>query len=316
MEENLTQLEQDLVAEFGEESTPKDDTTTTPEKPSDKDAPVDAPAPETPDEPVDAPTTTPTDAPVDAPAPTANDGGDTPPQLILGKFKTQGDLEAAYQNLEKKLGEKAQQRQEQRTVTSKQFDAAVDQKIAEESWKLIDKAFATITDPEHAKEAQYLLSEFKRTGDEGTLEKARGFLDRHVDRQLDVQYMNTAASIRQTANAHRTEILLRPLSEELDKLADEDPEFMNDTQNQNLMAMAIKLNPETVDVRSVKKEIQTYGKSQWQKGYESAKKELAKQVEKTTVSVKSNAHFEVPPQRKDPRTMTTEEMLAEEYKTI
>ena len=238
------------------------------------------------------------------------------PELILGKFKSQDDLINAYKNLEKKMGEKAQEVKEVVQAKSDDFDLAVKQKIAEENWKLVDKAFETITNPDDAKEAQYLLSQFKKTGDGALLEKARGFLDARVDRRLEVDAMNMAAKIQQTANAHREEILLKPLSEELDKMAEEDPEFMNDEQNQNLMAMAIKLNPSTVDVRSVKKAIQEYKESAYQKGYEAAKKEFAKQVEKKAVSVKSTTHIEQPKPKKSFASMSIAEQLDEEMKTL
>jgi hypothetical protein len=99
-------------------------------------------------------------------------------------------------------------------------------------------------------------------------------------------------------------------------MAEEDPEFMNDEQNQNLMAMAIKLNPSTVDVRSVKKAIQEYKESAYQKGYEAAKKEFAKQAEKKAVSVKSTTHIEQPKPKKSFESMSIAEQLDEEMKSI
>lgn len=238
------------------------------------------------------------------------------PKLILGKFKSQEDLEKAYQNLEKKFGEKAKEVKEVAQATGDDFDKAVNAKIAEETWKVVDKAFETITDPEHAKEAQYLLMKFKKTGDANFLEQARGYLDARVDRRLEVDSMNVAARIQQTANAHRQEILLKPLSDELDRMAEEDPEFMNDEQNQNLMAMAIKLNPATVDVRAVKKAIQDYKELSYKKGYEAAKREFAKQAEKKTVSIKSQPKVEIEKPKKSYDDMTIEEQLGEEYKSM
>ena len=238
------------------------------------------------------------------------------PKLILGKFKSQEDLEKAYQNLEKKFGEKAKEVKEVAQATGDDFDKAVNAKIAEETWKAVDKAFETITDPEHAKEAQYLLMQFKRTGDANLLEQARGYLDARVDRRLEVESMNIAAKIQQTANAHRQEILLKPLSDELDKMAEEDPEFMNDEQNQNLMAMAIKLNPATVDVRAVKKAIKEYKDLSYKKGYEAAKREFAKQAEKKAVSIKSQPKVEVEKPKKSYDDMSIEEQLGEEYKSM
>jgi len=238
------------------------------------------------------------------------------PEMILGKFKTQEDLVKAYQNLEKRFSEKSQEVKQVEKVTSNDFDDAVKQKIAEENWKLVDRAFATIADPEHAKEAQFLLLQFKRTGDEAYLDKARGYLDARVDRRLEVDTMNTAARITQVANEHRQEILLKPLADELDQMAEEDPEFMGDKQNQDLMAMAIKLNPTTVDVRAVKKAIQDYSKAQYQKGYDAAKKEVAKQAETKAVSVKSVAKVETPAHKKPVEEMSIKEQLEEEYKDI
>lgn len=238
------------------------------------------------------------------------------PKLILGKFKSQEDLEKAYQNLEKKFGEKAKEVKEVAQATGDDFDKAVNAKIAEETWKVVDKAFETITDPEHAKEAQYLLMKFKKTGDANFLEQARGYLDARVDRRLEVDSMNVAAMIQQTANAHRQEILLKPLSDELDRMVEEDPEFMNDEQNQTLMAMAIKLNPATVDVRAVKKAIKEYKELSYKKGYEAAQKEFAKQAEKKTVSIKSQPKVEIEKPKKSYDEMTIEEQLGEEYKSM
>lgn len=239
-----------------------------------------------------------------------------PAEMILGKFKTVDDLKNAYQNLEKRFSEKSQEVKEVSQVSGTEFDAAVNAKIAEENWKLVDKAFETITDPEQAKEAQYLLAQFKKTGDGALLEQARSFLDKRIDRKLEVDAMNMAARIQQAANEHRQEIILKPLSDELDKMAEEDPEFMNDTTNQDLMAMAIRLNPMKVDVRAVKKAIQDYSKTQYQKGYEAAKKEFAKQAETKAVPVKSVAKVETPVAKKPVDEMTIEDQLKEEYKDL
>lgn len=296
----------DLESEFTEEE-PKS------EEPAQEEAPAEEPAQEEPASEEQPAEEQPSE---EEPAEEPEQEPEKAPELILGKFKSQDDLINAYKNLEKKMGEKAQEVKEVVQAKSDDFDLAVKQKIAEENWKLVDKAFETITNPDDAKEAQYLLSQFKKTGDGALLEKARGFLDARVDRRLEVDAMNMAAKIQQTANAHREEILLKPLSEELDKMAEEDPEFMNDEQNQNLMAMAIKLNPSTVDVRSVKKAIQEYKESAYQKGYEAAKKEFAKQVEKKAVSVKSTTHIEQPKPKKSFESMSIQDQLAEEMKNM
>lgn len=241
---------------------------------------------------------------------------DPEPELIMGKFKNQDALIAAYKNLEKKLGEKAQETQEIKQVTSDDFDKAVNQRIVETNIKAIDKALDTITDPEKAKEAQYLWAQAQKTGNIELFEQARGYLDSRVDRRLEAEMMNNAAQIRMNANAHKEEILLKPLSDELDKMAEEDPDFMNDTQNQELLAMAIKLNPTKVNVRAVKKTIQDYGKTQYDKGYEAAKKEFAKQVETKSVSVKTTPKAVQPAPKKDTSSMSIEDQLKEEYKDL
>lgn len=304
----LSGLAADLQAEFTEEEKPTEPETAKEETPAEE------PAQE---EPAQEEQTVEEQEPAnEEEQPVQEEPKPEEPKLILGKFKSQEDLEKAYQNLERKMGEKAQEVKEVAQVKSDDFDKAVDVKIAEESWKIVDKAFDTITDPEQAKEAQYLLTQFKKTLNPEYLEKARGYLDARVDRRLEVATMDVAAKIRQEANAHRQEILLKPLAEELDKMAEEDPEFMNDEQNQNLMAMAIKLNPTTVDVRMVKKEIQSYGKTQYEKGYEAAKKEFAKQVEKKAVSVKSTTHIETPKTKKPVESMSIQDQLEEEMKSL
>ena len=307
-EEEKNSILTDLESEFKEEEKQEPEKTEEPEpaEPSTEEEPKDETQPEESKQEEEA-----------AEEPVIEESApETEPEMILGKFKTQDDLVKAYQNLEKRLTEKAKEVKEVEKVNSDDFDKAVNQKIAEENWKLVEKAFDTITDKEHYKEAQFLLSQFKKTGDGQYLEQARGYLDARIDRRLEVESMNVAAKIYQTANAHRQEILLKPLSDELDKMAEEDPDFMNDTQNQDLMAMAIKLNPTIVDVRAVKKAIQEYRNSSYQKGYEAAKKEFAKQAEKKVVPIKSTARIEQPKPQKTVGSMSIKEQLEEEMKSM
>lgn len=292
----------DLEAEFKEEEEPKTEEQPVEEEPAQEEEPK-----EEPEQPSEEPA---------GPEKAEEESQPEEPEMILGKFKTVDDLKNAYQNLEKKFGEKSHEVKEVAQAQSDDFDKAVDAKIVEETWKLVDKAFDTISNPDDAKEAQYLLSQFKKTGNGEYLEKARGFLDARVDRQLEVASMNTASQIRMKANEHRQEILLKPLAEELDKMAEEDPDFMNDTVNQDLMAMAIKLNPTKIDVRAVKKAIQDYRTSAYQRGYEAAKKEFAKQAEKKAVSVKSTTHIEQPKPKKPIEAMSIKDQLEEEMKGL
>ena len=325
VDEVQDQLAKDLLDEDDDKSDKKDGDDAPPANNPDGDAKGDdaadpakddtKPDDKNPDQP-DGDGTKPDDAADPATEPKDKAPENEPAEMILGKFKTVDDLKNAYQNLEKRFSEKSQEVKEVSQVSGTEFDAAVNQKIAEENWKLVDKAFQTITDPEQAKEAQYLLAQFKKTGDGALLEQARSFLDKRIDRKLEVDAMNMAARIQQAANEHRQEIILKPLSDELDKMAEEDPEFMNDTTNQDLMAMAIRLNPMKVDVRAVKKAIQDYSKTQYQKGYEAAKKEYAKQIETKAVPVKSVAKVETPEPKKPVEAMSIEDQLKEEYKDL
>lgn len=285
-----------------------------PEEPTPAEEPA-QPAPEEsqPTEPEPAPAEEPEPAPTEPTEPAQPEE----PKMYAGKFKSVDDLVEGYKNLEKRFTEKAQVAKEAVQVKSDDFDKAVKTAIAEENWKIVNQAFETIEKPEDAKEAQYLLSQFRRTGDPALLEQARGYLDARVDRRLEVDCMNKAAEIQQRANEHRQEILLKPLSDELDKMAEEDPAFMNDEQNQNLLAMAIKLNPTTIDVRAVKKEIQAYYKMAYEKGKLAAEKAAAKKVEqKSAPSLKSPAHVEQPKPEKPYWQKSIEEQLEDEMKTL
>lgn len=307
---DLTEELKDLTPQ--EPTEPETPAEPAPEEPAPAEEPAQpAPEEEQPTEPAEEPKPTEEPAP-EEPAPEPEE-----PKLILGKFKSQEALEAAYQNLEKELSKKSQVAKEAVQVKSDDFDKAVKTAIAEENWKIVNQAFETIAKPEDAKEAQYLLSQFRRTGDPALLEQARGYLDARVDRRLEVDCMNKAAEIQQRANEHRQEILLKPLSDELDKMAEEDPAFMNDEQNQNLLAMAIKLNPTTIDVRAVKKEIQAYYKMAYEKGKLAAEKAAAKKVEqKPAPSLKSKAHVEEPKPEKPYWQKSLQEQLEDEMKTL
>jgi hypothetical protein len=149
------------------------------------------------------------------------------------------------------------------------------------------------------------------------LEQARGFLDPRVDRRLEAEMMNNGAQIRMMANAHKREITMKPLVAELDNMAEEDPDFMNDMQNQDLLAMAIRIDPSVATVRSVKSKLKDYAKSNYERGYEAARKEFAKQAEKKTVSVKSTTTIEEPAKPKKAfKDMSITEQLEEEMKSL
>jgi hypothetical protein len=308
----LTGIEADLAEEFKEPEETQEQVAEQPEPQAEQPAEQETPAePEQTAEKLQEQEEQPEQGAAEKPEPTEE------PKLILGKFKSQEDLEKAYQNLEKRFGEKAQEVKEVQQVTSDDFDRAVDQKVIEVNMAAIEKALSTISDPEKAKEAQYLWSQAQRTGSAEMLEQARGFLDPRVDRRLEAEMMNNGAQIRMMANAHKREITMKPLVAELDNMAEEDPDFMNDTQNQDLLAMAIRIDPSVATVRSVKSKLKDYAKSNYERGYEAARKEFAKQAEKKTVSVKSTTTIEEPAKPKKAfKDMSITEQLEEEMKSL
>lgn len=313
-EENteLTGIEADLAEEFKEPEETQERVAEQPEPQAEQPEEQETPAePEQSEEKPQEPEEQPEQVATEKSEPTEEH------KLILGKFKTQEDLEKAYQNLEKRFGEKAQEVKEVQQVTSDDFDRAVNQKVVEVNMAAVEKALSTISDPEKAKEAQYLWSQAQRTGSAEMLEQARGFLDPRVDRRLEAEMMNNGAQIRMVANAHKQEITMKPLVAELDNMAEEDPDFMNDTQNQDLLAMAIRIDPSVATVRTVKSKLKDYAKSNYERGYEAARKEFAKQAEKKTVSVKSTTTIEEPAKPKKAfKDMSITEQLEEEMKSL
>ena len=135
-------------------------------------APAEEPEPAQPESGEPQPTE-PEPAPAEEPKPVEEPAQPEEPKMYAGKFKSVDDLVEGYKNLEKRFTEKAQVAKEAVQVKSDDFDKAVKTAIAEENWKIVNQAFETIAKPEDAKEAQYLLSQFRRTGDPALLEQHR-----------------------------------------------------------------------------------------------------------------------------------------------
>ena len=301
-----TQLEEELKDTGGEQAEPKAETT--PAEPEPKPA-EEAPEPEKDAEPSaeQAPVTEPVPA---EPAPAAEP---QPEPLILGKFKTQADLEKAYKSLEKRFTEKSQQVSEIIKTESDDFDKMVAQQISNATWDLVNKAVNTISDPNNYKEAVYELNLFQRTGDVAHLEKARGFLDPRVDRRLEVDAMNASAAIRQEANAHRDDIELQPVREALIELDQEYPDWMADATHQDILVEAIKLNRK-VDVRGVKSLIDAAEQAAVERYKASIARKQAVETEKTpAVSIKAAERAPLPEKEKPFYEMTTAEQLKKEF---
>ena len=102
----------DLEAEFKEEEQK-------PEEPAQEETPAEEPAQEEP-----ASEEKPAEEQPEEKEPVEEEPAQEP-ELILGKFKSQDDLINAYKNLEKKMGEKAQEVKEVQRVQSDDFDRAV-----------------------------------------------------------------------------------------------------------------------------------------------------------------------------------------------
>lgn len=324
----MNQIEEDLKAEL--EMTP---TAPTAEELAEKvneelakehaddETPVEEPAEETPAEPVEEP------KPAEEPAteepateePVAEEEPveETPKELILGKFKSVEDLQNAYTNLEKQYSKKSQQVSEVAKISEpSEFDNMVNQEISKAGWDLVNKAMQTITDPEQLKEATFALEQYKRTGDGSLLEKARGFLSPRIDRQLEVDFMNASAAIKQEANRYRDEIELQPVRESLEALEKEDPDWLNEKTHQDILVEAIKLNRK-VNVREIKNLIKTVEEKAVERYKAKERKQQVKKEEKvSTVSVKAPERVDPPAPKKEWYNMSIEEQLREEMKEL
>lgn len=300
-----TDLEEELAKTGNQEEPAKEEAPA--EEPEKQDEPADEPAKQ--DEPAEeAPAEEPADEPAEEPKQEEQ-------PLILGKFKTQKDLENAYTNLQKQFTKKSQEIPEMAKVNNPtEFDRMVNEEVSKAGWELVNNAMRTISNPENLKEATFELEQYRRTGDPAHLEKARGFLDPRVDRRLEVNFMNVSAEIRQKANEYRDEIELGPVAQALNELEQEDPDWLNDESHQNIIIEAIKLNRK-VDVKGIKKLISAVEENAINRyKAKEAKKAVVKEERKPNVSVKSSERSEPPARKKDWREMSIEEQLEEAYK--
>lgn len=257
-----------------------------------------------------------TEEPAEEPV-TEEEPVETPKELILGKFKTVEDLQKAYTNLEQQYSKKSQQVSEATKISNpSEFDNMVSQEISKAGWDLVNKAMETISDPEQLKEATFALEQYKRTGDGSLLEKARGFLSPRVDRQLEVEFMNTSAAIKQEANRYRDEIELQPVRESLEELEKEDPDWLNEKTHQDILVEAIKLNRK-VNVREIKNLIKTVEEKAVERYKAKERKQQVKKEEKVSaVSVKAPERVDPPAPKKEWYNMSLEEQLREELKDL
>ena len=312
----ITDVEKELEAEFQKLNQPESTEETTEETPADttntEETSADEPAdkvPETEEKQEEKP------ADVDPqPETPKDDPVEKEPELILGKFKSQADLEKAYQNLEKAYSQKSEKVKDAEVFkTPDDFENAVLADIEKTALGLVERAVNKISDPEHLKEATMAVAMYKRTGDMQHIEKARGFLSNIEDRRLEVDLRNCAASIKQEYNARRDEIELAPVTAALHELEAEDPEWLKDQAHQDILVAAIKLNRK-VDVKSVKELIDKVSENAVKKYIASESKKAAMAAEKKpAVSLKESTRPTPPEPEKDFRLMTIEEQLEQEY---
>lgn len=236
------------------------------------------------------------------------------PKLILGKFKSQEDLEKAYQNLEKQFTQKSQRTAD---VVRSQDDEYWDNEIikAEEivAKDIVTKALDTIADPAQKTEAMTAMNKWLQTGDAEDLSKCLGYMDVRVERQVRLQAMDASARIRAEATRMRNEAWQQPLVAELKEVRAEDPEWFDAPETQEIIKAAIALNGAKLDVKSLKKMIQAVSDKAVEKYKTKVAKENAIKAEQKTVSVKDASHQEPAKPEKPVDPNDIEAMLGREY---
>lgn len=236
------------------------------------------------------------------------------PKLILGKFKSQEDLEKAYQNLEKQFTQKSQRTAD---VVRSQDDEYWDNEIikAEEivAKDIVTKALDTISDPAQKTEAMTAMNKWLQTGDAEDLSKCLGYMDVRVERQVRLQAMDASAKIRAEATRMRNEAWQQPLVEELKEVRAEDPEWFDAPTTQDIIKSAIALNGAKLDVKSLKKMILASNNAAVERYKTKQAKENAIKTEQKTVSVKGASHQEPPVPEKPVDPNDIEGFLGKEY---
>lgn len=236
------------------------------------------------------------------------------PKLILGKFKTQEDLEKAYQNLEKQFTQKSQRTAE---VARSQDDAYWDNEIAKAedivAKDIVTKALDTISDPAQKTEAMTAMNKWLQTGDAEDLSKCLGYMDVRVERKVRLQAMDASAKIRAEATRLRNESWQAPLVESLREVRAEDPEWFDAPETQDIIRAAIALNGAGLDVKSLKKMIVAVGNREVEKYKAKQAKQTAVKAEQKMVSVKGASHVEPPQPEKPIDPNDIEALLKNEY---
>lgn len=236
------------------------------------------------------------------------------PKLILGKFKSQEDLEKAYQNLEKQFTQKSQRTAD---VVRSQDDEYWDNEIikAEEivAKDIVTKALDTIADPAQKTEAMTAMNKWLQTGDAEDLSKCLGYMDVRVERQVRLQAMDASARIRAEATRMRNEAWQQPLVADLKEVRAEDPEWFDAPTTQEIIKSAIALNGAKLDVKSLKKMILASNNAAVEKYKAKQAKENAIKAEQKTVSVKGASHQEPPAPEKPIDPNDIEAILGREY---
>lgn len=236
------------------------------------------------------------------------------PKLILGKFKSQEDLEKAYQNLEKQFTQKSQRTAD---VVRSQDDVYWDNEIAKAedivAKDIVTKALDTISDPAQKTEAMTAMNKWLQTGDAEDLSKCLGYMDVRVERQVRLQAMDASAKIRAEATRLRNESWQQPLVEDLREVRAEDPEWFDAPTTQDLIKSAIALNGAKLDVKTLKKMIQASNAAAVERYKKTEAKQNAIKAEQKTVSVKDASHQEPAKPEKPIDPNDIEAFLGKEY---
>ena len=237
-----------------------------------------------------------------------------PKKKYAGKFENPDDLEKAYIDLQtaftkKSMAVSEKVKEAESLVDEREFEAMIDAEIETKAIDLINKTYATITDPEAQKIAAQYLMGYNTSGDIRYIEAYFNCLDRSVERQLQRQLTQISIETRQSYASRRNEIIYEPARKELMEIEAEDPDFIK--ENSEILVQALRSNPKT----SVK-EIRSLIKQVREKAVEDYKKTILKKpkVEKSAVVPTQKAPAPKPEDKpkKPERLMSVKEMLLNE----
>lgn len=313
MEESRTIIEMLQEPEVKEEPKVEEVPTTEPKKEEVVEAPEEEPKPEVKEEPKAEESVDNTTSSSEKPEDTQDivEELEQPKKKYAGKFENPDDLEKAYTDLQtaftkKSMAVSEKVKETESLIDEREFEARIDAEIETKAIDLINKTYATITDPEAQKTAAQYLMGYNTSGDTRYMEAYFNCLDRSVERQLQRQLTQISIETRQSYASRRNEIVYEPARKELMEIEAEDPDFIK--ENSEILVQVLKSNPKT----SVK-EIRSLVKQVRKKAVEDYKKTIQTQpkVEKSAVVPTQKAPAPKPEDapKKPERLMSVKEML-------